>query len=189
MNKHKDEKDNLSNEQDLGVDLNTDESQIGTTHLNDPMENEPEILKLQEEIQELKDKYLRQAAEFDNYRKRSAREKVELIQTAGKDIITDLLDILDDIKRAQQQMNASEDMVGMKEGVQLIFNKFTNNLNAKGVKPMETLHQPFNADIHEAITQIPAPSEELKGKVVDVLQEGYYLNDKIIRYAKVVVGK
>ncbi len=100
-----------------------------------------------------------------------------------------MLDVLDDIKRAQQQMNANEDMLGMKEGVQLIFNKFSNNLTAKGVKPMETLHQPFNPDIHEAITEIPAPSEDLKGKVVDVLQEGYYLNDKIIRFAKVVVGK
>ena len=189
MKEQNDNKNSLPNDQDFGVDLNTDDSQIGTTHLTDPIENEPETLKLQEEIQELKDKYLRQAAEFDNYRKRSAREKVELIQTAGKDIITDLLDVLDDIKRAQQQMNANEDMLGMKEGVQLIFNKFSNNLTAKGVKPMETLHQPFNPDIHEAITEIPAPSEDLKGKVVDVLQEGYYLNDKIIRFAKVVVGK
>lgn len=189
MKEQKDTKNNLPDEQGLGVELNTDDSQIGTTHLTDPIENEPEILKFKEEIQELKDKYLRQAAEFDNYRKRSAREKVELIQTAGKDIITDLLDILDDIKRAQQQMNANEDMLGMKEGVQLIFNKFSNNLTAKGVTPMETLHQPFNPDIHEAITEIPAPSDDLKGKVVDVLQEGYYLNDKIIRFAKVVVGK
>lgn len=189
MKEQKENNNSMPDEQGLQVDLNTDESQIGTTHLTDPLENEPEILKLKEEIQELKDKYLRQVAEFDNYRKRSAREKVELIQTAGKDIITDMLDILDDIKRAQQQMVVNDDMAGMKEGVHLIFNKFSNNLIAKGVKPMDTLHQPFNPDIHEAITEIPAPSEDLKGKVVDVLQEGYYLNDKIIRFAKVIVGK
>ena len=189
MKDHNEQNNAIPNEESLGVDLNTDETQIGTSHLNDPVENEPELLKLKEEIQELKDKYLRQAAEFDNYRKRSAREKVELIQTAGKDVITDLLDVLDDIKRAQNQMENNDEMVGMKEGVQLIFNKFSNNLATKGVKPMEALHQPFNADIHEAITEIPAPSDDLKGKIVDVLQEGYYLNDKIIRYAKVVVGK
>lgn len=177
------------NDLQAGIDINSDENQIGTTHLTDPVVNEPEINKLVEENQELKDKYLRQAAEFDNYRKRNARERLELIQTAGRDIITSLLEVLDDAKRAQQQINSSEDVEALKEGMKLILNKLQNILTNKGLKPMNSLHQPFDADLHEAITEIPAPEEKLKGKVIDVLEEGYYLNEKIIRYAKVVVGK
>src|SRR5690606_7726054 len=160
MKDHEEQYNTMPEEERIGFDLNSDESQFGNSHLTEPVENEPELLKLKEEIQELKDKYIRQAAEFDNYRERSAGEKVELIKTAGKDVITDLLDVLDDIKRAQNQMENNDEMVGMKEGVQLIFNKFSNNLATKGVKPMEALHQPFNADIHEAITEIPAPSDD-----------------------------
>lgn len=178
-----------NNEMQTGIDINSDENQIGTTHLTDPVVNEPEVNKLIEEVQELKDKYLRQAAEFDNYRKRNARERMELIQTAGKDIIISLLEVLDDAKRAQQQLNTSEDTTALKEGMHLILNKLGNILTNKGLKAMNSLHQPFDADLHEAITEIPATDEKLKGKVIDVLEEGYYLNDKIIRYAKVVVGK
>lgn len=165
--------------------INSDSDIPGTSHLSDPMEK-TEIDKLQAEVAELKDKYLRQAAEFDNFRRRSARERVELNQTAGKEIIVSLLDVLDDCDRAQKQLENS-DASAVKEGVLLIFNKFRNIMQAKGVKAMETLHTSFNPDIHEAITEVPAPA--LVGKILDEVQKGYYLNDKIIRFAKVVVGK
>ena len=169
-------------------DINADSDIPGDSHLNDPLEK-TETGKLQAEIAELKDKYLRQAAEFDNFRRRSARERIELNQTAGKDIIVSLLDVLDDCDRAQKQMEAAGSDTTGKEGVLLIFNKFRNILQAKGVKPMETIHTSFNPDIHEAITEVPAPTPALAGKVLDEVQKGYYLNEKIIRFAKVVVGK
>ncbi|HET9430967.1 MAG TPA: nucleotide exchange factor GrpE, partial [Chitinophagaceae bacterium] len=141
------------------------------------------------ELEEAKDKYLRLVAEFDNFKRRNARERIEMIQTAGRDVITELLDVLDDCDRAQKQLDSSEDVNLIKEGVMLVFNKLRHTLQARGVKKMETLNQEFNPDLHEAITEIPAPSEELKGKILDEVMKGYYLNDKIIRHAKVVVGK
>ncbi len=148
-----------------------------------------EIANLKNEIQDLKDKYLRQVAEFDNFRKRNARERLELIQTAGKDVIVSLLEVLDDCDRAEKQLLTSDEMGTMKEGILLVFNKLRTTLQAKGVKPMQSLGTPFNPDQHEAITEIPVQSEELKGTVIDEVEKGYYLNDKIIRFAKVVVGK
>lgn len=148
--------------------------------------SETEQLKLQ--VEELKDKYLRQAAEFDNFRRRSAKERIELVQTAGKEVITDLLDVLDDMDRAQKQIDATGEIDQIKEGVQLVFNKLRQTLQSKGLKPMETKGKDFDVDQHEAITEIEA-GDEWKGKVVDEVQRGYFLNDKIIRYAKVVVGK
>ncbi|HNA96358.1 MAG TPA: nucleotide exchange factor GrpE, partial [Chitinophagaceae bacterium] len=145
--------------------------------------------KINAELEESKDKYLRLAAEFDNFKRRNAKEKIELIQTAGRDIITDLLDVLDDCDRAQKQFETSENTDGLKEGVFLVFNKLRNTLQARGLKVMESVQTDFNPDLHEAITEIPAASDELKGKVVDEIIKGYYLNDKIIRHAKVVVGK
>ncbi|GAA4313485.1 nucleotide exchange factor GrpE [Compostibacter hankyongensis] len=141
------------------------------------------------ELAELKDKYLRLVAEFDNYRKRTSRERVTLIQTANKEVIISLLDIIDDFERALQQMEQSDNIALIHEGIGLIFNKLKSTLQAKGLREMESLHADFDTDLHEAVTEIPAPSEELKGKVVDNLQKGYYLNDQIIRHAKVVVGK
>jgi len=171
------------------VGINADENISGTTHLNEPVANEPEMETLRSELDEMKDKFIRKVAEFENFKKRSLKERMELIQTAGKEVIVDLLDVLDDAARAEKQMNNSEDMNQVKEGVSLVFNKLKNLLAAKGLKPMETINQEFNADLHEAITEIPAPTEALKGKVIDEVEKGYYLNDKIIRYAKVVVGK
>ncbi len=165
--------------------INADSDVPGTSHLSDPLEQSE---KYQAEIAELKDKYLRQAAEFDNFRRRSARERVELTQTAGKEIIVSMLDVLDDLDRAQKQLQNSDDSAA-KEGVMLIFNKFRNILQSKGVKAMETIHTNFNPDLHEAITEVPTPNPSLIGKVLDEVQKGYYLNDKIIRFAKVVVGK
>lgn len=171
------------------VDINSDADIPGTGHLNDPVETENETDKLKKELADWKDKYVRQIAEFDNFRKRNAKERLELTQTAGKEVIKDLLDVLDDCDRAQKQLETSEDLKVIKEGVSLVFNKLRNVLSSKGLKPMETIKTSFNPDLHEAITEIPAPSEELKDKVVDEVTKGYYLNDKIIRHAKVVVGK
>ena len=169
--------------------INADENAAGTTHLNEPVENESEVEKLKEELKEQKDKYLRLYAEFDNYRRRTAKENIELRQTAGKEIIASLLDVLDDCDRAEKQMQNTDDIDQLKEGVQLIFNKLRNTLQAKGLKPMESINTQFDPEKQEAITEIPAPNPSLKGKVIDEVQKGYYLNDKIIRFAKVVVGK
>jgi molecular chaperone GrpE len=174
---------------DRELDMNSDENMAGTTHLNDRLAEESEIEKLNEELQAQKDKYLRLLADFDNYRKRSARERLDLIQTANKDLIGSLLDVLDDCDRAEKQLQNSRDMEQLKEGVLLVFNKLRTILQSKGLQPMKTLHEDFDVEKHEAITEIPAPTADLKGKVVDELTKGYYLNDKIIRFAKVVVGK
>jgi molecular chaperone GrpE len=169
--------------------INADENAAGTTHLNEPVENESDVEKLQEELKDQKDKYLRLYAEFDNYRRRTAKENVELRHTAGKEIIASLLDVLDDCDRAEKQMQQTKDNEQLKEGVQLIFNKLRSILQSKGLRPMESINTEFDPEKHEAITEIPAPNPSLKGKVVDEVQKGYYLNDKIIRFAKVVVGK
>lgn len=173
----------------IGMDINADENQRGTTHLNEPVAEESQLEKIKGELAEEKDKFLRKVAEFDNFKRRNAKERIELIQTAGKDVITELLEVIDDCDRAQKQIEASEDAATIKEGVLLIFNKLRNIMQARGLKVMATVGEEFNADLHEALTEIPAPSEDLKGKVVDEILKGYYLNDKLIRHAKVVVGK
>jgi molecular chaperone GrpE len=180
---------NGASEINNGFDINADEALSGSTHLNEPVAEESALEKVKEELKEAKDKHLRLAAEFDNFKRRNAKERIELIQTAGRDVISGLLEILDDADRAQKQWETSLDVPQIKEGVSLIFNKLKNQLQAKGLKPMESIGKDFNPDLHEAITEIPAPSAELKGKVLDEVVQGYYLNDKIIRHAKVVVGK
>lgn len=140
------------------------------------------------ELLEWKDKHLRLVAEFDNFKRRNAKERIEMIQTAGKEVIQSLLEVLDDCDRAQKQLEASETDAALKEGILLVFNKLRHALQQRGLKQMETLQADFNADLHEAITEIPAPNEESKGKILDEVMKGYYLNDKIIRHAKVVVG-
>lgn len=145
--------------------------------------------KLQAELAEQKEKYLRLYAEFDNFKRRSAREKVELTQTAGKEVILSLLDVLDDFDRAEKQIDeASQQKDAVREGFLLIINKFKAILTSRGLKPMECKGQDFNPDEHEALSQVPVTEEKMKGKVIDEIVKGYYLNDKIIRYAKVVVG-
>lgn len=155
----------------------------------DREEDESEILRLKDALQEQKDKYLRLVAEFDNFRKRNSRERLDLIQTANKDVIVSLLDILDDVDRATEQIENTDDLSSVKQGVLLIFNKLKMQLQSLGLKEMDSLKADFDAELHDAITEIPAPSETLKGKVLDNIQKGYYLNDKLIRHAKVVVGK
>ncbi len=144
--------------------------------------------KLRQENAALNDKYLRLFAEFDNYKRRTQKERIELLQTAGKDVIVSLLTILDDFDRANKAAETAVEVGPIKEGVQLVHNKLISVLSQKGLKVMESINTPFDTDLHEAITKIPAPSEELKGKVIDELEKGYTLNDKVIRFAKVVVG-
>jgi len=170
-------------------DLNTDENIAGATHLDDMSAREEELERLKEEVQEQKDKYLRLFAEFDNFRKRSARENLELRQTAGKEVIVSLLDVLDDCDRAEKQLQNTNDIAQIKEGVQLVFSKLRATLQSKGLKAMKSINTDFDVEKHEAITEIPVTDPALKGKVIDEVQKGYYLNDKIIRFAKVVVGK
>lgn len=144
--------------------------------------------KLKADLVSANDKYLRLYAEFDNFRRRTNKERAEERQTAGKDTIAALLPVLDDFERAIKAMETATDVIPVKEGVALIQNKLKGILTSKGLKEMETKGTPFDADIHEAITSIPAPTDDLKGKVVDELEKGYLLNDKVVRFAKVVVG-
>jgi molecular chaperone GrpE len=154
-------------------------------------EVQPEISveeKLQEEVAALNDKYLRLFAEFDNYKRRTQKERVELLQTAGKDVIISMLPVLDDFDRANKAMENATEVNAIREGVALVHHKLKSVLGQKGLKEMESINIPFDTDLHEAITKIPAPNEEMKGKVIDELEKGYTLNDKVIRFAKVVVG-
>ena len=148
-----------------------------------------ELEKANEQIEEQKDKYLRLSAEFDNYRKRTMKEKVELILNGGEKSISSILPIVDDFERALKNMETATDVAAVKEGVELIYNKFMSVLGQNGVKVIETKEQPLDTDYHEAIAVIPAPNEALKGKILDCVQTGYILNDKVIRHAKVVVGE
>ncbi len=175
--------------EDLVDSINSDENAAGTTHLNEEVAEESTIEKLKEEIQEQKDKYLRLFADFDNYKRRNARERIELTQTAGREIISSLLDVLDDSERSEKVLDTAADIAVVKDGVKLVFQKLRSVLEQKGLKPMESIGKDFDADLHEAITEIPAPTKEQEGKVLDEVQKGYLLGDKIIRYAKVVVGK
>jgi len=170
--------DQLQDMQDQNTDINTESD-----------ERDLQISKLQEQLEELKDKYLRQVADYDNLRKRTARERLETMQTAGKDVISSLLVVLDDSERAEKQVQVSEDVEEIRQGVLLVFNKLRATLQARGLKPMEALGAEFNPDMHEAISEVPVPEENMKGKIVAEVEKGYLLNGKIIRFAKVVVGK
>ncbi len=140
------------------------------------------------ELKEKDDKYLRLYAEFENYKRRTTTERIELFKTAGQEIMLAMIPVLDDFERALKAMETASDVTSVKEGIELVSHKFKNTLVSKGLKPMESIGQPFNADLHEAITNIPAPTEDMKDKVIDEVEKGYYLGDKVIRYAKVVVG-
>ena len=148
-----------------------------------------ELEKANEQIEEQKDKYLRLSAEFDNYRKRTMKEKAELTLNGGEKSISSILPIVDDFERALKNMETATDVAAVKEGVELIYNKFMSVLGQNGVKVIETKEQPLDTDYHEAIAVIPTPNEALKGKILDCVQTGYILNDKVIRHAKVVVGE
>jgi len=148
-----------------------------------------ELDQLKADLADQKDKFLRLLAEFENFKRRTAKERIDLIQTAGKDVIVSLLDVLDDCDRAEKQLNTSDDIVVQREGIQLVFNKIRSTMQSKGLVAMDSVNKDFNVELHEAITEIPAANNKMKGKVVDEVTKGYFLNDKIIRFAKVVVGK
>ena len=171
-----------------------------TENINEPNEDSNEVLTAEEALQKkldeanekvttLEDKYLRQVAEFDNYRKRTMKEKAELIKNGGERTIESILPVLDDFERALSNMAKDENASEIMTGVELIYNKFVGILKQNGLQKIETEGADFNTDFHEAIAMIPTPNEELKGKVLDCVQAGYTLNDKVIRHAKVAVGE
>jgi molecular chaperone GrpE len=166
-----------------------DEKHHGKDHKKKKGKSDKETIEeLQAKYNELNDKFLRLFAEFENYRKRSINERLELIKNASEDVIKQLLPIVDDYERALKSMNDNVDVNSIKEGTELIYNKLKTLLEQKKVKEMVSIGELFNTDFHEAITTIPAPSEDMKGKVLEEVQKGYTLNDKVIRYAKVIVG-
>lgn len=188
------------NEQEAPEAMNPENVQEEATNLQEEAANTAEetaetdkvadeYAELQKKYNELNDAHLRLMAEFDNYRKRTLREKTELIKNGGESALTQLLPVVDDFERALQNIRKAEDVTAVAEGVDLIYNKFVAYLNAQGVKAMETVGKAFDADVFEAIATIPAPEADLKGKVLDCVQTGYLLNEKVIRHAKVVVGE
>ena len=192
-----DPKEKKVKEEELNVEetLNNAEEQPQDEQAENaaPMTHEEELEKeletAQETLEEQKDKYLRLSAEFDNYRKRTMKEKAELILNGGEKSLSSILPVVDDFERAIKTMETATDVQAVKEGVELIYNKFMATLAQNGVKVIETKDQPLNTDYHEAIAVIPAPSEAQKGKILDCVQTGYTLNDKVLRHAKVVVGE
>jgi molecular chaperone GrpE len=171
------------------IDINADDNVAGTMKIEDEFPAESEIEKLKSELDEQKDKYLRLYAEFDNFRRRNAKERLELIQTAGREVIVSMLEVLDDCDRAEKQMMSSDSLEQIRQGNQLVFNKLRNTLQARGLKEMKSVGERFDADLHEAITEVPVQDPAQAGTVIDEVEKGYSLNDKIIRFAKVVVGK
>lgn len=147
------------------------------------------LKELESAVLEQKDKYIRLSAEFDNFRKRTLREKADLTKLAGEDILVKILPVVDDFDRALKHIDEAKDIEAVKEGIKLIHSKLAEYLNQQGIKEIEALSKDFDTDVHEAVTKIPAPEEKLKGKVVDVLEKGYFLNEKVIRYSKVVIGE
>lgn len=176
------EKENMENEENLDAEIGENEVEATEMEEKDPLE------ELQEQYNELNDKYLRLYSDFENYRKRTTRERIDLIMNGGEDVFKLLLPIIDDFERARANMETATDVPSVKEGIDLIYHKLVKELGTKGLTPMESKGEVFDSEIHDAITQIPAPSNEMKGKVVDEVEKGYYLNDKVIRFAKVVVG-
>lgn len=171
------------NEVSEGIDEGSEESSSENTESQISEED-----KLKAEATEWQNKYLRLYAEFDNFKRRTSKERLELLQIAGKDVITDLLTVLDDFERAQKSIETATDVEAVKEGVTLVQHKLKGVLSQKGLKEMESKGKEFDADLHEGITTIPAPSADLKGKIIDELEKGYLLNDKVIRFAKVIIG-
>ena len=187
--KVKEEELNVEETQNHAEEQPQNEQAEDATPLTHEEELEKELEKAQEEIEEQKDKYLRLSAEFDNYRKRTMKEKAELILNGGEKSLSSILPVVDDFERAIKTMETATDVNAVKEGVELIYNKFMAVLAQNGVKVIETKDQPLDTDYYEAIAVIPAPSEAQKGKILDCVQTGYTLNDKVLRHAKVVVGE
>lgn len=189
----------MAEEQEKNEQLNEESATTAQQEGNEQPENaagstdnssaESAVPSAEDQIAALNDKYIRLYSEFDNYRKRTNKEKIDLIATASAGVLKDMLSVIDDFERAIANNNQVEDIEIMRDGFQLIYNKFKTTLESKGLKQMVAKNETFDPELHEAIANIPAPSDELKGKVIDDVEKGYYLNDKVIRYAKVVVGQ
>ncbi len=189
----------MSEEKVTNEASNTPETEQSTAEKHDKKDSkkkaskknhaEEELEKLQDELAGLKDKHIRLQAEFDNFRKRTLKERMELMKSAGESVLVSILPVIDDFERAMQNMNQTSENDPVVDGVKLIYNKFQEFLKQNGVKEIEAMGTDFDTDLHEAITKIPAPTEDLKGKNVDVVQKGYLLNEKVIRFAKVVIGE
>lgn len=196
MAKEEEKKSNIENDENQATAVENEQSQenAGDTENvkegnEEVVEEDDELTKAKKEAEELKDKYLRLYSEFENFRRRTSKEKSDLIKSANEDVLVAMLPIIDDFERAMKSMESSEDINALKEGVDLIYNKLYKTLENKGLKPMESpIGKEFDSEIQEAITQAPAPSEDLKGKVIDQIEKGYCLNEKVIRYAKVIIG-
>lgn len=186
MSKSKKNNEEEVKDQHENVDTQQDVTDEGTDTESSSEKKEP---TMEEKYNEVNDKYLRLYAEFENFRRRTNKEKVDIISSASEGVVKDLLPVLDDFERAIANNDKTDDIESLKEGFHLIFNKLSHVLTTKGLKSMEVGQVPFDSEMHEAIANIPAPEETLKGKVVDTVEKGYYLNDKVIRYAKVVVGQ
>lgn len=154
-----------------------------------PAEEKTKEEELEEKLAELQDKYLRLSAEYDNYRKRTLREKMDLQEGAREDIFVNILPVVDDLERAMDSVQSAKDLEAVKLGMELIHTKFSNYLTQQGIKEIDALNKELNTDLHEAVTKIPVESKKKKGKVVDVIEKGYMLRDKVIRFAKVVIGE
>ena|SRR5690606_27823989 len=181
--------EDINSMDEMALGMNNDDNMAGTNLLEDEDKKEDKVQQLESQLNDTNDKYLRLAAEFDNYRKRTTKEKLDLLQRAGEDVIKSLLDVLDDIHRSVEALETSEDKEKSLEGVKLVFQKFQQTLAAKGLKEMDTKGQNFDAELHEAITQVPAAQPDQSGKIIDEIQKGYFLNEKLIRHAKVVVAE
>lgn len=188
QNKNSSEKENQEVVNEETTNLQEEKENLAE-ETNEADKVSAELAELQKKYDELNNSHLRLMAEFDNYRKRTLREKSELIKNGGENALTQLLPVVDDFERALQNIHKAEDLTGVAEGVDLIYNKFVSYLASQGVKAMEVVGKPFDLDQSEAIATIPAPEEGLKGKVLDCVQTGYLLNEKVIRHAKVVVGE
>jgi molecular chaperone GrpE len=195
MSKEENKNDKIKNE---NVDVKMAENDIETDNIKEQQieeevetENSEESIDFEQKYIDLNDRYLRLSAEYDNFRKRSLKEKMELIKSAGEDILINIIPVVDNFERALKSINnnTSEDVKGFREGVELIYNNFKEFLSQRGVKEIDAIGKAFDTDHHEAITKIPAPQEDMKGKVLDVIEKGYMMHEKVIRFSKVVVGE
>jgi len=181
------EADKTDNDETIGTNTVPLDNAGQEIHNEAPVEKDP-IEEARIEVAELKDKYIRLYADFENFRRRTAKEKLEMISGASADMVKAILPIVDDFERAKVSFESTTEIDALKEGVDLIYTKLFKTLETKGLKPMASKGETFDAELHESIAQFPAPSEDLKGKVIDEIEKGYFLNDKVIRYAKVIVG-
>jgi molecular chaperone GrpE len=189
MTEEKEQNEHINEEAASTGQENVQEQAESAAENTDNSSEKSGVASAEEQLAALNDKYLRLYSEFDNYRKRTNKEKIELIATAGAGVLKDLVSILDDFERAIVNNEKVDDLQAVKDGFNLIHSKFKATLEAKGLKQMEAKGETFDPELHEAIANIPAPTEDLKGKVIEDVEKGYYLNDKVIRYAKVVVGQ